>query len=121
MGRTKGLLFCGKTLSRIEINDIDEVCGYYIDKECKKKVEAECKKKNDEECKARTDEECKIQEAGTGRKLSCTILNLAHTEAVLGRNVKGSASWYGGDLGSVYQEKQTQENVTDLLDAQSKK
>lgn len=80
--------FLEKLSQGIEINNIDEVCGYYIDKECKKKVEAECKKKNDEECKARIDEECKIQEAGTGRRISCTISNLAHTEAVLGRNVK---------------------------------
>ena len=30
------------------------------------------------------------RERGTGRKLSCTLSNLAHTEAVLGRNMKGS-------------------------------
>jgi len=30
------------------------------------------------------------RERGTGRRISCTIFNLAHTEAVLGRNIKDS-------------------------------
>ena len=43
--------------------------------------------------KANDNDKCtdRRRERGTGRKISCTISNLAHTEAVLGRNVKSSS------------------------------
>ncbi len=44
------------------------------------------------------------EERGTGRLLSCTISNLAHTEAVLGRNVKGSPASMV-DIWSLYMSK----------------
>ena len=46
----------------------------------------------------------KRKEEGTGRKLNCTISNLAHTEAVLGRNVKSSVPAMV-DIWSQYKQK----------------
>ena len=48
-------------------------------------------------------------EKGTGRKLNCTISNLAHTEAVLGRNVKSSVPAMV-DIWSQYKQKFLKDN-----------